>query len=235
MKEKVETELSEEYRCEHCKRNFVRPANLLKHLCEQKRRWQDKDKPSNRIAYNAWLKFYKTIQPTRKKKEYVDFIASAYYIGFVKFGLYCAESFVLDPLIYVDYLLKESVSLDNRGSDKIYTKYLVIHLRNEDGMKAVKRSIDHMITISENENVRLQDVFRYVNVNKICHHILNGKISPWMLYQSESGTEFLSRLNDDQRNLIYPYIDPERWNIKFKRDNEQVKIINDVIKEIDKL
>ena len=62
MKEKVETELSEEYRCEHCKRNFVRPANLLKHLCEQKRRWQDKDKPSNRIAYNAWLKFYKTIQ-----------------------------------------------------------------------------------------------------------------------------------------------------------------------------
>lgn len=235
MKEKVETEQSEEYRCEHCKRNFTRPGNLLKHLCEQKRRWQEKDKPANRIAFESWLKFYKMIQPTRKKKEYVDFIASAYYIGFVKFGLYCVESYVVDPLNYVDHLLKENVPLDNWNSDKVYTKYLIIHLRNEDGLGAVKRSIDNMLTLAENENVELRDVFRYVNVNKVCHYIMNGKISPWVIYQSKSGSEFLSKLNDDQRNFIYPYIDPERWNIKFKRDDEQVKVISAIIKEIEGL
>jgi hypothetical protein len=235
MKEKVETEQSEEYRCEHCKRNFVKPGNLLKHLCEQKRRWQDKDKPASRIAYEAWLKFYKTIQPFKKKKEYIDFISSAYYVGFVKFGLYCVEASVVDPLGYVNQLLKENTPLDNWNSDKVYTKYLILHLRSEDGMLAVKRSVDNMLTLSENENLQLRDVFKYVNINKLCYHIVNGKISPWMVYQSKTGVEFLSRLNDDQRNLIYPYIDPERWNIKFKRDNEETKMINSVIAQIEGL
>lgn len=235
MKETVVTKQSEEYRCDHCKRTFVRPNNFLKHLCEQKRRWQEKDKPANRIAFEAWLKFYKMIQPTRKKKEYTDFISSAYYIGFVKFGIYCVESSVIDPLNYVNHLLKENVPLDNWNSDKIYTTYLILHLRSEDSMTAVKRSIENMISLAENENVQLRDVFKYVSSNKICHYIINGKISPWIIYQSKTGPEFLSKLNDDQRNVIYPYIDPERWNIKFKRDGEEVKTINSLIKEMDGL
>lgn len=234
MKEKVEIDQSE-YRCDHCKRNFVKPGSLLKHLCEQKRRWQEKDKPANRIAFESWLKFYKMIQPTRKKKEYVDFISSAYYLGFVKFGLYCVEASVINPLNYVDYLLKDNVSLDNWISDKIYSKYLILYLRSEDAMIAIRRSIDNMLTLGEYENIQLRDVFRYVSINKICHYIINGKISPWIVYQSKTGHEFLSRLNDDQRNFIYEYIDPERWNIKFKRDKEEAKMINEVIKQIEGL
>ena len=234
MKKTAETK-TDEYNCDHCGRNFVRPNSFLKHLCEQKRRWMDKDKPQNRIAFLSWLKFYKQVQPTKKKREYVDFIGSAYYGGFIKYGTYCVDIGVVSPDNYVDYLLKNSVPLDNWNSDKMYSTYLTQHLRSEDGLDAVRRSVESMLDLADAENVDLKDVFRYVNANKICHLICSGKISPWMLYHSKTGPEFLEKLNDDQRNVIYEYIDPERWNIKFRRDAEETKTVSAVINGIDGL
>jgi hypothetical protein len=231
MKENRVTD-QEEYRCDHCKRSFVRPSSFINHMCEQKRRWTDKDKPQNRIAFAAWLNFYKTIQPSRKKRAYVDFTSNAYYNGFIKYGTYCVEVGVVNPERYAEYLLKENIPLDNWNSDKVYTKYLIFYLRSEDGMDAVRRSIDNMLTLSENENVELRDVFRYINVNKICQYICSGKISPWVLYLSTTGAEFLSKLNDDQRSVIFEYIDPERWNIKFKRDSAEAKNVSEVLNQI---
>jgi hypothetical protein len=53
-----------------------------------------------------------------------------------------------------------------------------------------------------------------------------------MLYHSKTGPEFLAKLNDDQRSVIYEYIDPERWNIKFKRDPKETQIVSEVINSI---
>ena len=231
MKENQETD-KEEYRCEHCKRTFVRPNSFLKHLCEQKRRWMDRDKPQNRIAFHAWLQFYKTAQPSKKKREYIDFIGNAYYGGFIKYGTYCVDVGVINPDRYVDYLLKEKVPIDSWNSDKVYTKYLIFYLRSEDSIDAVKRSIDNMLNLGENENVELRDVFRYVNPNKICQYICSGRISPWVLYLSKTGPDFLSKLNDDQRGVIFEYIDPERWNIKLKRDVKEADEIKEVLEQI---
>jgi hypothetical protein len=231
MKKTAETKTSE-YHCEHCRRDFVRPSSFLKHMCEQKRRWMDKDKPQNRIAFLAWLKFYKQIQPTKKKRDYADFIGSAYYIGFLKYGSYCVDIGVVSPDNYVDHLLKNSVPLDSWNSDRVYSTYLTLHLRSEDGLDAVRRSVEYMMDLAEKENVELRDVFKYVNSNKICHLICGGKISPWMLYHSKTGPEFLAKLNDDQRSVIYEYIDPERWNIKFKRDPKETQIVSEVINSI---
>lgn len=234
MKQTAEIK-TDEYHCEHCRRSFVKPSSFAKHVCEPKRRWMDRDRPANRIAFAAWLKFYQQAQPSKKRREYTDFSSSAYYLGFLRYGTYCADIGVVNPLNYVDYLLKEKVPLDNWNSDKIYTKYLIFYLRSENELDAVKRSVTHMLNIAEDENIQLRDVFRYVNSNKICHLICSGKISPWVLYQSKSGIDFLSKLNDDQRGLIFEYIDPERWTIKFKKDAAAVKNVETVLAEIEGL
>jgi hypothetical protein len=234
MKQKQEIK-SDDYHCEHCRRSFVRPASFAKHLCEQKRRWQDRDRPANRIAFQAWLKFYNQVQPTKKRREYVDFIGSAYYLGFLKYGTYCVEAGVVAPLGYVDYLLKENIALDNWASDRPYTKYLIFYLRSENELDAVKRSIDTMLTLGEQENIELRDVFRYVNSNKICQLVCSGKISPWVLYHSRTGAQFLTGLNEDQRGVIFEYIDPERWAIKFNRDSGAVENVVGVLSKIEGL
>jgi hypothetical protein len=59
--------------------------------------------------------------------------------------------------------------------------------------------------------------------------ITNGKISPWMLYQSESGVDFLSNLDEGQQRLIIDYINPEQWAIKFRRNTEMVTQVKELL------
>jgi hypothetical protein len=227
MKKNVATNT---HKCEHCGRSFVRESTLFTHLCEQKRRWTERDNPANRIAYSAWRQFYIQFQPTSKKKEIKDFIGSAYYGGFTKFGTYCVNVGVINPLNYVEWLLKDGTPLDNWCSDRIYNRYLIEYVRIENHMDAVKRTIEHMLKIAEEQNIQLSDVFRLIHSNKICHMIVNGHISPWVLYNSDGGQLFMSGLNQDQISMIFEYINPDLWNIKFKRHGDEVAEVKTLLK-----
>lgn len=215
--------------CEHCNRTFVRSSTLLKHICEQKRRWLERDQPANRIAYASWQQFYSQYHPSKKNLGITEFIISAYYTAFVKFGIYCRDVKVINPQAYSSYLLKEKVPIDNWASDTSYTKYLVSYLRTEDSLDAVHRSIENMLDLAQTENIQLADIFRFVSTNKLCQMIASGRISPWLLYQSKTGTEFLSKLNDDQTNVVFEYIHPERWQIKFLKSTEEVEKVRALI------
>jgi len=219
----------EENSCPHCSRTFIRESTYLKHLCEQKRRWMDRDKLANRIAYNAWKQYYEQYHPNKKKTEYKDFVSNSYYTAFVKFGSYCVEIRAVNPAAFAIYLVKNRVPIDVWTRDKNYNKYLVEYLRAEKCLDAVKRSIDNMLDITQTENIQLGDVFRFINSNKICHLISTGHISPWVLYQSNTGKKLLSSLNETQTSLIFDYIDPEKWNIKFKREPESILEVQTVI------
>lgn len=233
MNTSVRQETSKENQsCEHCGRTFIRESTLLKHLCEQKRRWLDKDRLSNRIGYNSWKNYYNTHHPNKKNTTYKDFINSSYYGAFLKFGIYCSDINAINPGAYAEYLLKQRTPIDNWASDKSYTGYLIDYLKTEDSLDAVTRTLDALIKLSKDENIQLCDVFKFVNSNKLCYLITMGKLSPWVLYQSSTGVEFLSKLNQNQTNLVFEYIDPEKWNIKFKRENEKVIYIKEILNKI---
>lgn len=68
-------------------------------------------------------------------------------------------------------------------------------------------------------------MLRYGNRNKICYEITKGKISPWMLYHSNSGLAFIESLDITQQKMIIEYINPEQWAIKF---NKHKNLINEV-------
>jgi hypothetical protein len=201
-------------------------------MCEQKRRWIDKDRPSNRIGYAAWKQYYERCHPNKKNLGYAEFIGSAYYTAFIKYGIYCVDVKVVDALAYCYYLVKNKVSIDNWASDRNYTKFLVEYLKTENPIDAVKRSVESMLDIAADQRIELHDVFRFANPNKICNMIAGGRISPWVLYNSSTGKDFLGKLNADQLNLIFEYIDPERWNIRFKRDQEDLRTVLDIIEQI---
>ena len=202
---------------------------MMKHLCETKRRWQDRDKHGNRIGHSAWVQFYSK-HSRKAKRDYMDFAKSAYYTAFVKFGNYCVEAQVLNPSRYVDWLLKNQISIDTWNRDTNYTKFIVDYLKTEDPLDAIARSIETTIALAESDKIMSKDVFRYGNRNKICFEITKGKISPWMLYHSVSGVEMIESLDVTQQKMILDYINPEQWAIKFKRSNN---IINDVKQLLD--
>lgn len=217
-----------QFSCEFCSRSFLRESTIAKHICEYKHRWQDKDKRGNQIGFQAWIQFYKRNTANTKKRTYLDFIKSTYYNAFAKFGTYCVDSKVINVPRYVEWLLKNKISIDVWNKDTHYTNFLIEYLRQEDPLDAVARSVETLQELSIDEKLQYNDYLRYGNKNKICYNITTGRISPWMLYHSSSGLKFIDTLDESQVKLILEYIDPEKWAIKFKRNPDIVKTVKEI-------
>jgi hypothetical protein len=220
---------SKKYRCEFCNGQFVRESTLMTHVCESKRRWLQKDLQGNRIGFQAWLQFYKKNSTSKKQKTYEEFIKSPYYTAFVKFGNHCVSINALNISRYAEWLVKNQVRIDTWCTDNNYTKYLLEYLRTEDSLDAIHRSIETTIELAEKEKIQSKDYLRYGNSNRICYAITTGKISPWMLYQSVSGVEFMDNLDSTQVKMIIDYIDPEKWALKFHRETDKVKEVKELL------
>jgi hypothetical protein len=227
MKETQETKSP--YSCEFCKRSFLRESTVLKHICEYKHRWMDKDKQGNRLGFQSWIEFYKKNSTSKKQKTYEEFIRSAYYTAFVKFGSYCIDVNVLNVSRYIDWLLKNQIKIDSWCQDSNYTKFLIEYLRIEDPMDAIARSIETTINMASVERVLSKDYLRYGNSNKICYAITTGKLSPWILYHSASGKEFLDKLDESLIKMVIDYLNPELWAIRFKREPEKVDEVKSLL------
>ncbi len=219
-----------EFQCEFCKKSFQRETSLMNHACETKRRWQNKDLAANRIGFQSWQEFYVKNTAAKKPRTYLDFIDSSYYTVFVKFGNYCIDIKAINVLHFANWLMKNKVRIDNWASDTNYNKFLIEHLKDEDPLDAVARSIESTIELAKDAEIQTCDCLRYANRNKLVQAIVNGKISPWMLYHSESGIALLEDLDESQQKMIMDYIHPEKWAIKFKRDPDVVLRIKQLLK-----
>lgn len=228
MKKTVDTNFG----CEFCKRSFARESTMLKHICEYKHRWLERERRGNQIGYQSFVQFYKKHSAAKKDKTYEEFIKSAYYTAFVKFGNYCIEVNALNVSRLVDFYLKENIKIDNWTSDKQYTTYLIDYLKTENALDAVHRSVETCLELAKIENIQPNDYLRYGSKSKICHEITNGKISPWVLYQSDSGKKFLDELSEDLVKMIYDYINPVQWAVKFSKLESDVEEVKSLLQEL---
>lgn len=79
--------------------------------------------------------------------------------------------------------------------------------------------------------VHLHTYFFAANPNKICSHIVNGRLSPWIIFNCDSGVAFLGKLSQEQLGIIYEYIDPDYWRKNFVKFHTETAIVKDALKE----
>lgn len=197
--------------CEFCKKEFARETSMAVHMCEPKRRWQERDERGVQLGLQAYLEFYRHQQGSARLKTFQDFADSAYYRAFVKFGRYCVDTRVINPSQFMSWLLKHNKKIDRWCSDQLYTEYLVEYVQVEAAADALERAMEYALTWAESNSAAPQDCVRYGNVNATCHAIVTGRISPWIIYCSNSGQEFLTNLNSEQVAMIWPYINSDIW------------------------
>jgi len=214
------------YTCQYCKKDFVREASLAVHSCEPRRRRQERDEAGVRLGFNAYLKFYELTQGSARLKTYDDFCESPYYRAFVKFGRYCVAVRAVNPARFTEWLLKNNKKIDRWCTDTVYTEYLVDYLRVENVNDVLARAMEFGIDWSEQTGNPAEDCLRYGNTNAMVYAVTAGRISPWIIYNCESGQKFLSELDATQIAMIWPYIDSDVWMKKFAdyvADQEYVK------------
>jgi len=108
--------------------------------------------------------------------------------------------------------------LDYWCKDSLYDEWLREYLRKENPQDALERGIKEMTEYAESHpelKNGYREYFKFGNTNRICQHIISGRISPWVLFLCKSGVECLERLDEHQLGMIMPYIDPDFWQKKF--------------------
>jgi hypothetical protein len=214
------------YTCQYCCKDFIKESSLAVHSCEPRRRRQERDEPGVRLGFNAYIKFYELTQGSAKLKTFDDFADSPYYRAFVKFGRYCVDIRAINPEQFVRWVLKQNKKIDHWARDTVYTEYLTEYLRVENVNDALARAMEFGIAWSEKSGHPAEDCLRYGNTNAMVYAVSAGRISPWILYNCNSGQKFLGELDATQIAMIWPYIDSEVWMKKFSdyvADQEYVK------------
>jgi hypothetical protein len=209
-------ETKSKFACEYCKKEFAKETSIAVHMCEPKRRHLGRNERGVQLGFQAYIRFYETAAGSARNKTFETFIESAYYRAFVKFGRYCVETRAINPPRFIDWLLKHNKKIDYWCSDRIYTEYLLDYLKVEAVDDALARAVEFGIDWAEKNSAQPCDCLRYGNANAMCYAVTTGRISPWVIYNSESGQRFLSSLDSSQVSMIWPYIDSDVWQKQFQ-------------------
>lgn len=220
-----------EYMCRHCGKGFVKEKTLAVHMCEGKRRYMQKDERRVQSGFYVYNRFYKLTQNSKNEKTYEDFCKSPYYNAFVKFGSFMSNVNPLYPDKYIDWIIKSGIALDKWCREELYDKYVVDLIKSENVESASERSISTMIDWGNKNTAQWNHYFLYANTNRIVYDVRDGKISPWVLLNADSGVETLKAMTDEQLQVISPMIDLEFWKSRFNKNKEDVNFVKGLIKE----
>lgn len=227
-------ELKEQpFSCVHCNKKFMQERTLYSHMCEGKRRALQKDEKRVQAGFSAFNRFFQITQNSKKLKSYEEFCKSPYYNAFVKFGSFINNVAPLYPDKFVDYVIKSGVKIDHWCRDALYEKYLFEIIKIEPVESAIQRTLQTMMEWADVSQANFNHYFNYVNQNRAVHDILNGKISPWIILNCESGKKLIQSFSDEQLDMIAPAFDVPYWLRKFKNSSADVILVNEVCKEAD--
>jgi len=219
------------FNCVHCGKRFMQEKTLYAHMCENKRRFMQKDEKRVQTGFMAFNRFWQLTQNAKKEKSYEDFCKSPYYNAFVKFGSFINNVRPIYPDKFIDFVIKSGVKLDHWCRDELYEQYLYEMLKVEPVEAAVQRSLTTMMDWAEANNSFFTHYFTYASVNKIVQHIRDGRVSPWMVLSSKSGQEVIKGLNQDHLSLVLPAMDLQFWVTKINKSKDDAKVVKEVIKE----
>ena len=187
--------MTEKFVCKYCNHSYSKQSTLMSHVCEQKRRALAQNDKNVVIAFDAFKRFFELTQNYIKVKTYEDFAKSPYYNSFVSFGSFVHNVKPLYPFKFIDYVIKSNTKLDQWASDRLYDKYVVDLIKTEAVETALERSINHMIDWADANNAQWNHYFKYVSVNRAVFDIKDGKISPWLILNTQTGRELVKKFS----------------------------------------
>lgn len=221
------------FKCEFCKREFSKERILINHLCEQKRRWLNRDEQYVRLGFQAWLKWYELSGTHRNKKNrgYRDFMESKYYTAFTKFGRHLATTKLVNPTHFIEFVIKNGIKLDDWCKDSVYEFYVKDVCKREDISTALERLVGLMEKWAVENDENWVDFFKKVEPALALRWIRTGRISPWIIFNASTVSDLFDRMSDEQLVLIDKFIETPFWKLKMKRNEKDTKFVQETLEK----
>lgn len=219
------------FTCDFCHRSFAKEKTVLLHVCEQKRRHMQRDEKPVKLAFIAYQQFFVRRMSNRTPPTYESFAKSTLYLVFVRFGRHIIDLNAVNPMGFIDFLLRIQAPVDKWISPTLYETYIRELNKNETPLDALERNFVLMKRWADESGNDWHDFFREIEVPLAALYIVNGRISPWILFIAASAHELMQRFNPEQVSLIERAIDPEFWRLKIERHKNDVEMIREMLAE----
>ena len=218
-----------EHACGYCHRKYKTERGLANHKCSIMIRLSEKETPAGRLAFKAFSDFYR--RHYGSTPSYEKFANSNLYNAFLNFGKYIIDIDAIDPQSYIDHMLTSNVPIDRWCKDVEYSKYVNHLIMKETPYRGVERTLKLMENWANSHQTDLSKFFHEISAPLAVRWIMSGRISPWVLLNSDGGKSLLERLTDEQILLIKPSLNSNVWNGKFKRHEKAAENIKATLKE----
>lgn len=217
--------------CQYCGQGFTNESTILVHSCEKKRRALAKNDRCVKLGYKTYVRFFQITQDKKDTKTYEDFCKSNFYNAFVRFGSFLSNVNPLYPDKYIDWIICSGVKLDHWCREELYYDYVLDLIKKESAETAIKRSIETMLAWADTNNEDWSEYFNKASTSRVVYDIQDGRLSPWLLLNCNSGKMMLNKFADEQLALVFKMLDPDYWSKKFKRFPADVEFVKTLVKE----
>lgn len=214
------------FSCRFCNRIFSKEKTLLVHVCEQRRRFDQKDSLHGRYGLQAYMAIRSYNSKEILGEE--EFRSSEFYLACMRWGRFVIDVHCFNPTSYLKWLIDLKVSIDKWNLDSIYDCWLQDFVFIEDEWDSLDRSFKTMISWAEDNNQTYSDYFRLSSSTRILFDVSRALISGWVVYNCKSGQDWLTTVTSNDLEIIWPVINIERWNFRFDKLTESKKQIFDI-------
>jgi len=219
------------YKCDFCKEKFEIETKLYSHLCEKKRKFQQRDNKTVKLGFMLFQQFCKR-KANRNIPTLDSFENSSLYSSFVGFAQYLHTINAINPIGFIDFLLTANIGINKWKMEKFYQRYVRELSKTEDPYVAMERNILLMQQWSVQTGEEWTEFFRKVAPPQALLWIKSGRLSPWLLFSCpESSSEMLKRMSEEQLKMVNEFIDSKYWEIKLSRHVEEVEYIKKIMNE----
>lgn len=218
------------WQCNYCNQRFVSETRFLHHHCEPKRRAEMIKSPQGQAAfafYRDWMKMRKFGQPGP-----AAFLESKFYRAFVNFAKLVQDANISRPDKYIEIMVDGEIQPALWCSSAAYNLYTAWYDSLHDPLDQVQESINHLIDICEREEIKLDQVFEQLGVQRILSLIRQRRLSPWFLFCSASFGRVLKQLDKQHLKSFDAVVNSSYWGGKFQKEKEVVQQIKMIVKEI---
>jgi hypothetical protein len=214
--------------CEFCKKQFKQQVRFFNHMCEQKRRHIERDDKHVKLGYMSYKHYIsRTNRLNMNVPTYENFSNSSLYKEFVDFGRHLIRINAINPIGFVDFLIKMQTPLKKWMATTTYEIYIRELNKTETPIQALERNILLMQQWSMETGEDWTDFFRKISTTHAVLWIKSGRISPWLLFSASSASALMSRMNSEQLEIVNQAIDTNFWEHKLKRHQEDMKNIQE--------
>lgn len=206
------------FRCPHCGKSYARESWWRKHVCEKKKRFDERHNMDFVRAirlFTHWRKRNNWLPrgTDPNSEEYAKKFANhQMFQSFMELGKFTCDNWVISGLRYLDYLIDSRTASAKWTKEETLKSYREWSRRAEEPIAQVRDTFKAIHEWCEVNSVDRLEFFSKIKPGQALQMVTTNRLSPWVLFgYDRSVNELLSRMNDDWICSVNEYVNNNYW------------------------